>query len=148
VIKIVIVPRVLESDKEGGSRGRFFVQHEGSAQIESVAQETPTPGGLRLEIKTLLNRYLGQDLSVVIYQYDQEESERGVAVASALLPGVPVVVTGKRQQPYRSSRHWDCFKNFTGKVLHAFVPPWYEPEEPPILIRGIDLDNYALPDIE
>ena len=147
MIRIALVPRI-EYDVPG-PRGAIYVSEDGG-KTKRCALETPTPGGLRLEVQTLLNRYVGQDVEIAVYCYDQDESRKGVAVLTAILPSsVPVVHTGNRQSPQRGKRGWDPFvADFSGKVLHSFMPAWYEQEEAPSLLRAIDLDSYTLPDTE
>lgn len=146
MIRVALVPRC-DYDKPG-PRGVIYVSEDGAETVKH-AQETPTPNGLRREVQTLLNRYVGQDVELAIYGYERDESRKGVAVLALLLPGVPIHETGLRQPPQRGKRNWDPFaRNFRGKVLRAFVPDWYEPEEPASLLRAIDLDSYALPDTE
>ncbi len=142
------MPRVATgSDREHWGRGAVWIDDPRELHVQRIALETPTRGGLALELKTLLARYLGRDVQIVAYSYDQPESYIGIQVVNAVAPEALLVVTDCRQAPHRRQRRWDPFKAcFRGaKVLEHYSPAWYQLETAPTLLRGIDLSDYTLP---
>jgi hypothetical protein len=147
VIRIAIVPPVKRFDGRKFRKGSIWIKK--GARVRRSCLEGLTPNGVRLELTALFDRYTNETVEIMLVCPPNSEVPIVDAVRS-MLPGIAVHETMAGCKFFSSHRN-RCDKggafrlNLTGTVFLKFVPPWYEPPEPPILLRSVSAGPYTYP---
>jgi hypothetical protein len=147
VIRIAIVPPTRRTDGRAFRKGSIWIKR--GARARRYCLEGLTPNGVRLELTALFDRYLDETIDVMLLRPPNAE-EPIVDAIRDMLPGIAVhtVNVGCFFFSAHRNRHREpaAFRlNLTGTVFLKFVPPWYEPPEPPILLRSVSAGPYTYP---
>lgn len=142
MIRIALVPRARPVGAEGEiEERRGFAVVERDGKVQWFVLESTTPGGLRLELQTFLERFAGETIEVAAYRFRAPDSELGVSVVAGLLPGIAIIEL--RQSAVRRHRFKPDFgRKFAGQRFERFSPDWYVRPEPMPLLKGVDFDAY------
>lgn len=139
-VRFAIVPRVNAhpDSEEQQLRGYVVIKHH-DREAYSIAIETSSRGGIKAELRTLLTRYVGQNVEICLFECASEESRQGVAAALEVIkaPVRPLKCRWMRRPRFRP---FD--KPFLGRRFSGFVPSWYEPEAREPSLRALNFDDY------
>ncbi len=93
--------------------------------------------GLRLEMQTLLERYIGQTLEVCVYEAGSEGSKTACEIVRNLIHCRTIYCKGKIVwcNPFATP--------FRGETTINFNPPWHIKAKRESSQRGVDPDDYA-----
>jgi hypothetical protein len=141
--RIAIVARAFPlAEEERLERRGFVVVLPPGGPAQSFAIESTTQGGLRVEMRTLLDRYVGEPIEVAVYAFDSEDSRLGADTVAELVPSRRVNL---KQTSVRRNRFKPFNAPWLGHKIDCWIPAWYVPEERPSLLKAIDFDVYSAP---
>lgn len=141
-IRFAIFPRVngAPEDSDVAALRGFVVIQDPDGNLTKLAIESSNRPGIRLELQTLLERYVGQNVEVCLFESECKESRLGVAAAEFL--GCPV-----RKLTLKWPRR-DQFKPFSkpflGRRFYSYSPDWYQPVERGSALRALNFEDYRV----
>lgn len=156
MIQIAIVAPVDRSDVNKFGRGSEF--YKGSMwtatkkRIRRRCLESLTPAGVKLELSAFLERFMGKSIALQVVCPLHTNKPIAAAIAE-LLPHVPVHVAPHGYKKFGAQRdlasgefRFTPFRyDFHSREVTNYTPHWYEPPEPPILLKSLGGDFYTYP---